>query len=516
MATHAVQAMQPGKVIRGHEVEGALALECDVVVVGSGAGGGAAAYELAASGLDVVVLEEGGYRRTQQFEVGRPQMTMALYRDAGSNVIFGTPDILFSEGCTVGGSTVVNAGMSWRTPAKVLKRWVWEQGLPPSRIAPEAMDPIFARVEDIIHVAPQSEESIGEDSRRIKRGCDALGYRAVPAQRSQRDCMGTNNCIYGCPTGAKQSTLVTYLPRAVALGARIYADTRVTRIRVDATGRATGVDAEVRNPYTQQRTPARVRARAVVVAGGATQTPVLLQASKLGNRWVGRNLLVHPNAKAVAVYDEDVFGWKGTIQGYQVHEFVDEGIIMGTTFVPPTLLAATLPQFGREIGEVMQDYNRMVSAGVLIEDSTSGTVRRSFGQAIMRYQLTRADIDKLLRGIALLAEIYFASGARKVYLPVDGLPVITSVDEIRKLFTHPLDPKELEVLTVHAMGTARMSDDAARGATRPDGQLWGHAGLYVADASLFPTPIGVNPQITVMALATHVAWEVAEGLARAG
>jgi choline dehydrogenase-like flavoprotein len=213
------------------------------------------------------------------------------------------------------------------------------------------------------------------------------------------------------------------------------------------------------------------------------------------------------------VYDDEIVGWKGVIQGYQVHEFIDEGIIMATSFIPPSLLGPTFPQIGRELGELMSDFNRMITAGVLIEDSTSGTVRRGpGGQAIMRYQLTKPDFDKLIRGVALLCEIYFASGASKVYLPIEGLPEIRSADDIRKLFDYQLDPAELEVVTMHAMGTARLSDSPERGAVSPEGELWGHPGLYVADASIFPTPIGVNPQETVMALATRVAWGVADSL----
>ncbi len=500
-----------GQLVQGKDATGPLALSCDVVIVGSGAGGGAASYELAAAGLDVVVLEEGGYNRTQDFSPRGPDMIRRLYRDAGTNPIFGKPDIMFSEGRTVGGSTVVNAGVSWRTSDRILKRWLWEHGLPPSMYSPEALDPLFDRVERMINAAPQSEESIGKDSYKIRQGCEALGYAVKPVKRSQRDCMGSNNCVFGCPTGAKQSVLVSYLPGAVAHGARIYSDVRIERVKVDSKGRATGVTGTVLEPFSRRRFPVSVSAKVVVLACGAVQTPLLLQASGLGNRWVGKNLLVHPNAKALGIYDDEVVGWQGTIQGFQVHEFIEEGIMMATTFVPPSLLTVAMPYFGAELGEVMKDFNRMVAAGVLVEDSTSGTVKRGFGgQAMMRYECTPRDIAQMIRGIALLSEIYFAGGAKRVLLPIDGLTELRSPDDIKKLFSYPLDPTELEVLTVHAMGTARLSSSPEMGAVDPAGEVWGHPGLHVVDASLFPTSIGVNPQETIMALSTRVAWEIAD------
>jgi choline dehydrogenase-like flavoprotein len=506
-------AEKNGALVQGKDVSGPTTLDCDVVVIGSGAGGGTVAYELCEAGLDVLVLEEGGYHRTEDFSTSGPESIKSLYRDAGTNIIFGKPDILFTEGKGVGGSTVINGGICWRTPDRILERWCREHGLPADRYGPEAMAPLFDRVEKILHVAPQSDESIGEDCRRIQRGALALGWKHVPVHRNQRECMGTNNCIFGCPSGAKQSTLVSYLPRAVAKGARIHADAKVTRIRTDRAGRGNGVEGFVHNPYTGEKHALTVNARAVMVCGGAIQSPVLLQGSRLGNRWVGRNLLVHPNVKAVAIYDEEIVGWKGTIQGWQVHEYLEEGILMTTTFVPPAMLAMSLPFIGRESMAVMEALNRMVVGGVLVDDTVSGRVRRGpGGAALMSYRLTAEDLVRMRRGLALISELYFASGASRVLLPIDSLPAIDSADEIPRILDHPFKPTELEVLTVHAMGTARLSASPKQGACDPSGQLHGHPGVYVADASIFPTCVGVNPQVSIMALATRIAEGAAETL----
>jgi choline dehydrogenase-like flavoprotein len=484
---------------------------CDAVVIGTGAGGAAIAAELAEGGRDVVMLEEGGHYTAKDFTLSAPDMLRKLYRNAGTAVIRGKPNVIFSEGRCVGGSTVINGGICWRTPEKVLKRWVWEHGL--EELSPAKMEPLFDKVEQRVNVARQDPGSVGEDSELLRAGAEKLGYRVEPVRRNQKHCCGTNNCAFGCPTDAKQSTLVTYVPRALARGARLHAGCRAERILVE-NGRATGVHARFVDPETGEPGGAlTVRAKVVVVACGAVQTPALLLRNKLANSsgQVGANFLIHPNAKAVAIYDREVIGWKGTIQGYQVHEFREEGIILTTSFVPPGLIALSFPYFGQRSLETMRAYNRMVVAGALVEDTHAGRVGLDlFGEAKMQYQLSRHDVAQLVRGIALLAEIYFASGARKVLLPFDGVEEIESPDEIRKLYEREIAPEEVECLTVHAMGTCRMGLDPKRSVVDGWGEAHDVRGLFIADASVFPTAIGVNPQITIMALATRTGMHLLE------
>jgi choline dehydrogenase-like flavoprotein len=481
-----------------------LSDEADVVVVGSGAGGGAIAAELAEGGRSVILVEEGGHYTSKDFTNDAPAMIKKLYRNAGTNVIRGTPNIIFSEGRCVGGSTVINGGLSWRTPDKVLKRWVWEHGL--SDLSPERLNHYFAQVEERVSVGPQDPESLGEDAHLMREGADRLGYKWIPAMRSQKHCAGSDSCAFGCPTDAKQSVLVTYVPRALARGARLYAGCRVERVLTDGR-RATGIEARFRDPETGRAGPRlRVRARVVVLACGAIQTPSLLLRNRLANSsgQVGRNFLCHPNSKVVGIYDRDISAWKGVIQGNQIREFLDEGIMITTTMVPPGLLAMSLPWFGEESFALMRDYNRMLVAGCLVEDTGSGRVSLDlFGEPKMRYDVNDRDFANLIRGVALTAEVLFASGARRVLLPFDGLPAIDSADAIRTLYTTRIPKDEVECLTVHAMGTCRMGVDRGSSVVDPHGETYDVPGLFVADASVLPSAIGVNPQITIMALATR-------------
>ncbi|GIW72082.1 MAG: hypothetical protein KatS3mg102_1624 [Planctomycetota bacterium] len=490
-------------------------IECDAVIVGSGAGGATVAAELAEAGLAVAVLEEGGFYDTRTFHAGLFDAVAHLYRDAGTERAVGPPNVMLFQGRCVGGSTVINGGMCWRTPARVLERWTRERGLP--AVGPEAMQPLFERLEALIHVAPQEPGSIGMDDGLLRLGAERLGYKVVANRRNQLHCVGSNNCVFGCPTGAKQSMLVSMLPRAVGFGADIYADCRVERLVLERAGpdgrpRAVGVQARVLDP--DPRAPARtltVRARHVVLACGAIQTPLLLLGEGLanGSGQLGRNLAVHPNAKAIALFDEPVVGWQGVHQAHQIHEFLEEGIVMAVAFLPPQLLALTQPLLGNALFELMRQINHMVCAGILVEDTTTGTVRRGpFGRAAVRYRMSDYDLEQVLRGLALLAEVYFAAGAREVLLPIYGLEPLRSPDEIPRLFRHPVHRHDLEIAAFHPLGTCRMGVHPGSSVVDPFGQVHEVAGLWIADASVLPGPIGVNPMLTIMALALRTALRI--------
>jgi choline dehydrogenase-like flavoprotein len=490
------------------EVPGDLRLDCDAVIVGSGAGGATMAVELAEAGLDVIVLEEGGYHPTESFTAQSVRALRTLYRDGGGGMALGRPSVLFAEGRCVGGSTVVNGGMSWRTPAQVLKRWSERDGV--LDIGEQDLDPFFARAEARHSTGLQDPETIGRDSQLMRAGAQARDWEVVPNRRNQLHCAGTNNCNNGCPTGAKRSMLVTSVPRALALGARLFADCRVDQ--VTRAGRAvTGVTGHFVRPGGRQGPRLTVRARTVVVAGGALQTPLLLARSGLGSGPLGRNLSLHPNTTVTAFFDEDVTGWQGVHQAFQVREFMTEGLILTATNLPPPTLAALLPAYGRELGELMADYNRIVTAGPLVEDTGTGRVRHLPGLGTqVFYQLTAADAARMVRGVELTAEALFAAGARRMLLPFHGAPEVRSPDQLRSLLARPAPRRSIQAYSIHLMGTARMSEDPRRGVTDSYGAVHGVPGLFVADASLFPGPTGINPMETVIALAMRNARRLVE------
>jgi choline dehydrogenase-like flavoprotein len=504
-----MKAGPPAGLTQQGDVTADLSVDCGVVIVGSGAGGAMTAAELADAGIDVVIIEEGGYHPTGSFTAQAGRALRTLYRDGGLGLAYGKPPVLFSEGRCVGGSTVVNGGMAWRTPARVLQRWASE-GI--EAITEEDLAPYFEMVESRISVGYQDPETIGADMRLLKAGADAKGWEIIPNLRNQLHCAGTNNCTNGCPTGAKRSMLVTTIPRALSRGARLFADCRAERIT--RSGRTvTGVQARFRRPDGGRGPRLTVRAKVVVVAGGAVQTPALLLRSGLHSRsgQLGRNLSLHPNAKVIAFFDEPVLGWQGVHQAYQVREFMQDGILLTAVNLAPSLIAMTLPGYGPELAETMADYNHMVTAGCLIEDTPGGRVRNVPGAGpLVTYQLTDADAARVLRGVRYTAELMFAAGARRVLLPLAGAPHARGPHQLDGLLNAPAAAKSMELFTVHLMGTARIGADPRRGVVDSFGAFHGVGGLFVADASLFPGPVGVNPMETILALALRNAQRLIE------
>jgi choline dehydrogenase-like flavoprotein len=482
----------------GAALAGDRTFDTDVVVVGTGAGGATAAATLRAAGRDVLMLEEGGLHPVDSFTTDPATAIRRLYRDAGTSMILGRPPIIFAEGRCVGGSTVINGGMTWRTPARVLEQWQRDLGL--DGTGPREMERHFVEAERILHVEPNHEDTFGQNTHLFLKGAAALDWPVARAPRNMRRCVGLNNCALGCPTGAKQGMHVTQVPRALHDGAALVTHARVARLTWRGS-QATGVEGRFVDDLGRRRGRFTVRAKLVVVAAGARHTPGLFRRSRLRHRAIGRGLHTHPNAKCVGVFDQRIDPWIGTHQAFHIHHFLDDGILIGYAAVPPGLLAAAMPGLGPENAEKMALYNHMLTAATLVEDDTEGRiVMGPDREPYMVQTLGDADIERLHRGVMLTAELLFAAGARRVFTPFADLPTLESPRDIARVGTRPRDRDAIELMTVHIMGTARMARDASAGATDGSGAVFGVRGLVVADASVLPTSIGVNPQETIVAM----------------
>lgn len=505
-----MRAATPRTIIEPHDTRGDLYLTCDVVVVGSGAGGATVAATLAEAGHDVVVLEEGGHYTTDEYTANIPEMLGKIMRDGGATVAFGRSPVPYLEAKCVGGTTVVNGGMCWRTPEKVLDEW-GERGL--SELTAKRLDRHFGEVEETINARHQDPGSHGGVNDRFYEGATKLGWKLSRNRRNQVHCVGSNDCVTGCPSGAKQSTLYSWLPRFWAAGGRLHTHMRVEKI-ITRGGRATGVTGTLLDPYKKRRFA--VQARAVVIACGAVQTPLMLQRNKLGRECghVGKHFTIHPNVKVAALFDDPVDSLRGTHQAFQCTEFIDEGILLAPGAIPLGFMTALFPTFGRTLAEKLRrDHRYIATGGVLVDDFAEGFIKAlPFGIPMVRYDVTDVDQGKFIRAAARLAELYFAAGAREVYTAFHHHAVLESPDDIKKLYAHPPRVEDTEYFTAHLMGTCRMSADPEAGVVDPEGQMWDLPGLYLADASIMPGTIGVNPQVTIMALAHLVAERISARL----
>jgi choline dehydrogenase-like flavoprotein len=484
--------------------------ECDVVIVGSGAGGAVAAASLAEAGLDVLVLEAGGHFERDTYPHDRLEAIQTLYRGAGLTVAAGRPPIVVPVGRVVGGTTVVNSGTCFRAPEAVLDDWARRFGID---WAP-ALDADFAEAEEALRVQRLDPDRMGRNGQLAMEGAAALGARSGPISRNAGSCVQCSSCPFGCPLDAKRGMHVSYLPRAVAAGARVRAGVEARRVLVEG-GRAVGVECRVGDgggggDGDGPTRPFTVRARhAVIAAGGALGTPELLQRSGLGNGAVGRNLHIHPACWVGARYEEEVRGWEGVMQSYYVDEWEAQGVLLEATFTPPAFGGAWLAGSGTEHQRALLGLGHVGSIGVQLTDRSAGRVRLGSDGAIrLSYDLDRADAARLVFGIARAAEVHFAAGATEVYPNLARVKVLRPGD-LATFEATAFKPAELRLEGFHPMGTARIAADPSEGACAPDGSLHGTAGLYVADASLFPTALGVNPMMTIIAFAKQIAREVA-------
>jgi choline dehydrogenase-like flavoprotein len=479
--------------------------ECDVAIVGSGAGGAVAAATLAEAGLDVLVLEAGGHYNRENYPTDRLEAITELYRDAGLTMAEGRPPIPIPVAKAIGGTTVINSGTCFRAPAEVLENWRREHGVAWAR----ELDEDYAEAEDFLRVTQLDPNRMGRNGQLAMEGAAALGASAAPIFRNAGNCVQCSGCPYGCAIDAKRGMHVSYLPRAVAAGARVRSRVEAQRVLVED-GRAVGLACSTSDASGHRR-GYEVRARhAVIAAGGAFGTPELLLRSGLGGAQVGRNLHIHPACWVGARYEEEVRGWEGVMQSFYVDEWEPQGVLLEATFTPLAFGGAWLAGTGAEHQRSLLKFGHVGSIGVHLSDRSEGRVGLGNDGAIRAsYKLTREDAERVHFGIARAAEVHFAAGAAEVYPNIARFGVLKRSD-LAAFEAARLKPSELRLEAFHPMGTARISADPRRGVCGPDGAVRGTENLYVADASLFPTSVGVNPMMTIIAFAKQVSRALAD------
>jgi choline dehydrogenase-like flavoprotein len=489
-------------------------LDCDAVVVGSGAGGGVVAGELARADKNVIVLEMGGYNSEADFTLQEAQAMPELYLKRGT-LTSKDLGVVILAGSTLGGGTVINWTTSFRTPENILDEWAQISGL--KDFTGVELQQSFEAVEQRISVNTENSAH-NRQNQLLYEGCRALGYHTGSLRRNAVGCeQRCGTCGFGCRYGCKQSTLKTYLQDAYASGARLITRCRVNEV-VIKNGRAAGVEATVTDAESGEMYGVTVHAKAVIVAAGSICSPALLLRSCLENKHIGRHLKVHPVTTMSGMYPEKVYSWQGVMQSAYTDEFGylngNYGYKLEVPPIHPGLIGSSTSWYSA------QDYReRMAQAAhlaifiVLTRDRGEGSVTLDrHGEPVVNYVTSVFDRRHLLHGMRQAARIHFAAGATEV-VSLHNKPTQlkhSAGERISERAWHDFDVQlerhgmgvnRLMVFSAHQMGTCRMGADPAQSVLDGNCQVHGVKGLFVCDGSVFPSASGVNPMLSIMALA---------------
>jgi choline dehydrogenase-like flavoprotein len=489
----------------GFEAVGArLELTADVVIVGSGPGGASAAMQFAEAGLKVIVLEEGP--ATSRFRPNYGNTARYHMQEGGGIIARGETFFPVAAGRGVGGGTLVNSALAFRTPTAVLAEW--ERVLKDERWGPDAVSPVIDEVERIIGVGITPERLAGENNKIVVRGAEALGFGGGLAPRNTPGCQGCGVCNFGCPVSGKASTNFTFLPRAVAAGATIQAEVKVVDVLVED-GRAVGVRGIAIHPDTLERGgDVIVHAPRVLLSAGAIGTPRLLWHCGLGPKLggaVGEGLHIHPGSAVLGRHPDRVELWKGATQGAYFHHPDLPGVLPHTFTAPPEVCLGTLEAVGGKLEQGLAELPHLCGVIVLVSDVGTGRVRATAdGRADVTYNFVDDDLVRAKQGMKVSADVLLAAGAEEIFSPVYGVGRHTNSDTFADALSDRV-VSDFVMYSSHPQSTCRMGLDPATSVIDPNGQAHLLPGLFIADASICPTSIGVNPQLTTMTAGTIIA-----------
>ncbi len=491
--------------------------EADVVVVGSGPGGAIVAKELAEAGRSVVLVEEGPPLVPADFELEASRSMARTLREGGLRTTLGSIMPTMQAIC-LGGGSFVNSAICVRAPEATLDRWCTRFDLANTTRA--ALDPHYEAVEAFLSIGATPANVLGARNRLFLEGCNALGYSCESMPRNVRGCRGSGECFMGCRHRAKQSMDISAVPAAVRAGARVLTSVRIETVRAEGR-RAHAVAGRVVEPFTGRETAHRVevRAKQIVLAAGCIATPVILARSgnlANGSGQSGRNLQFHPGVAIMGVFPERTDPQFGATQGAQSLHFVGEGFKLETLWAPPGVLAVRTPGFGLALKQRLAEIPFSATWDAIASCNHSlgrVTPRRRGMDPSLTWRLDSRDVPILQRALYVLAEIFFAAGARKIIPGVHGIAdELFSLHEADALRSRPLRAANLVIGGNHVFSTTRMHGDPAQGVVDEFGRSHEVENLWITDTGNFPQSPSVNPMLTCMALAHRSAGMISKSL----
>ncbi|MCB9592572.1 MAG: GMC family oxidoreductase [Sandaracinaceae bacterium] len=487
----------------------------DVCIIGSGCGGATAARVLAEAGKDVVVLEEGSDRTGMELTQRDGEMYDQLYMDRGGR---STEDLSISvlTARVLGGGGVINASDVVPIPAGVLAHW--RRAFDLADLTDATLAPFAAAALADLHANEVTEAQMNRANRLLQEGTERLGWAGARMHHNRVGCQGMGTCLIGCPVNAKKNPRFVAIPAAIEAGARFLTRARAVRVegaRAD-TKTVTVKTLDARGYH--ETGELRVRAPIVIVACNAVASAQLLLQSGIGNEHVGQHLILQPQLPLVASFDEPVNAFRGIPQAYAVTEFEEEDhpehglwgfrieAIMGT----PGIVSTLLPYIGSESATMMGRYDRIAASLLLAPDEPSGSVRLGPStRPIIAYEHREEHKRRLRAAARAAARIYLAAGAREVLVPSVPPVTVRSTRDLHHLDALEMRPATTPMVSAHQQGTVRMSSSASRGAVDPDGLVWGTRGVYVMDASIFPSSASSHTMTPILTMARYLASKLA-------
>jgi choline dehydrogenase-like flavoprotein len=508
-----------GAVFAGGDFRDNHAGEYDFVVVGSGAGGSIAAAVLSERGARVALVEEGGRYSRRDFTMEESWVYPHLYQEHGNRA---TDDlsIIILQGRSVGGGTTVNWTSSFRTPDATLALWARRHGV--TGLDAAALAPHYAAVEQRLSIGPGVEDDVNRNNRKLWDGASKLGWKPELIRRNVKGCARLGYCGMGCPLDAKQSALITYVPDALAAGADLYTDCRAKLIETDRrTARA--VVAEPLDRAHDRPTGRRVvlhAKRGIVLAAGAINTPALLLRSHLsdGSGQVGRRTFLHPTVPLLSFYPEPIEAFYGPPQSVACHHFADRGDRMGYFLeaapIHPMLAALAFPGFGGAHRHAMERLAyAQATIALLIDghhDDQGGRVSADRdGRIKLSYPLGAAHREAAVDAITNMARLQLAAGASEVMTLHDPPLVIRNQGDLAQIARADFGPNRHTLFSAHQMGGCAMGGDPRSSVVDGHGRHHDYDNLWITDGSIFPTSLGVNPQLSIYAHARLFATGIA-------
>jgi len=503
-------------------LDASLTLEADVVIVGTGAGGGTAAETLSEAGLSVVLLEAGPLKTSSQFDMQERSAYRDLYQEGTGR---GTKDggMVILQGRSVGGSTTVNWTTSFRTPPQTLKFWADQMSV--SGCSVEEMAPYFERMEQRLNIH-QWPQAPNENNAMLQRACEKLGYDWATIHRNVRGCLNLGLCGLGCPVDAKQSMLTTTIPGALDNKAKLIHRARVVRV-IREGDKVVGVEAEALTPDVRGTTgqTITVRAARTVLAGGAMNTPAILLRSKVPDPHdrIGRRTFLHPTTLTMAVYPDSIDPYFGAPQSIYSDHFqwqnVDSGPAGFKLEVPPlqpAFAAAFYSAAGDELTRSVDELSQTQCMIALVRDgfheqSQGGRVELGdAGNAVLDYPINDFLLEGVKRSWNIMLEMQFATGCTSARPAHKQAHHYSSWSEAKAAVAKlEIAPHKVTIGSAHVMGGSAMGDDPSISVTDCQGKFHHLENLYVMDGSLFPTSIGANPQLSIYGLTLKLASDLA-------